>query len=424
MRTRTTSSAIALGTTVLLLLALVVPAAAAPPDNPFVGSWETIYDDGGPVGPTEIHFQIGGRGHIHGKVSVGRICFAQFGEFVPSSYGGSGSIISEDPYMFEVYADLYCHTRSGQGKQLVFEDFYLKFRYEPETDTLRALHYPPQALHHCAWRSGSGPSSCPPEVQLILPPGADGVDVAAAGQVLAEALEGATGATVTVVAAAGQRDVYDRMCASPETAVGIAGAPVYSFASFDCGIDTSLRAIQFGSDGYQGQFMVPAGSGLEGIANLDGKTWAHPALGSMSGYIVPKGMMVLAGVEPSASLDEGSHDGAVLAVYHGAAEFGTSVVDARTWVDDDYPDVFDVVEVIHVSPFIPNDAIAFGSDFPEALRLQIEAAVIALADPVGAVWEDSLDLLYGWEGISSAEGADWAWLLPVLNAAGFTIDDL
>ena len=176
MRTRSTSTAIALGTTVLLLLALVVPATAAPPGNPFVGSWETIYDDGGPVGPSEIHMQIGGQGHIQGTVSVGRICSVQFGEPTRSSYSGSGSIISEDPYIFEAYADLYCHVK-GQGKQLAFEDFYLKFQHDPATDTLTALHYPPQALNYCSWRSGSDPSICAPS--LILPPGGEGVDVVA-----------------------------------------------------------------------------------------------------------------------------------------------------------------------------------------------------------------------------------------------------
>ncbi|MCP3974590.1 MAG: PhnD/SsuA/transferrin family substrate-binding protein [bacterium] len=421
MRTRITSRAIVLGFSVLLLLALVGPATAAPPHNPFVGSWESIYDDGGPVGPSELHFQIGGRGHLHGRVDVGRICSAMYDQPTASSINGSGSIVSTDPYQFEAYADLYCHVK-GQGRQLAIEDFYLKFQYEPDTGTLHALHYPPQALNYCFWRSGSDPSVCAPS--LILPPSGEGVDVAATGQMLADALYDATGVSFSVVAADSATDVYNRMCALPATAVGIMPSGVYSLASIDCGVDASFRAVRFGSDGFFTQFMVPAGGGLGGVTALDGMTWAHPDEASMSGYLVPKGMMALAGVEPAASLNVGSHNGAVLAVYLGTAEFGTSFFDARSLVVGDYPDVYDVVELLEISPEIPNEPIAFGSQFPEGLRLQVEAALAALADPPGELWQDTFGTLYGWEGINQADDADWDWLRSVLDAAEFGLDDL
>ena len=45
MRRRVRPSAIAVGAVFVLLVALVAPAGAAPPNNPFVGSWESIYLD-------------------------------------------------------------------------------------------------------------------------------------------------------------------------------------------------------------------------------------------------------------------------------------------------------------------------------------------------------------------------------------------
>lgn len=157
-------------TTVVLLSALLLvmgfaPASAAPPNNPFVGSWETIYVDesndiGVLLGERELHFQIGGRGHIHGTANPTGICYNQYEELMRSSSLGWGTITSEGPYVFEGYADIYCHT--GQGKKLAFEGFRVEYRYDPDTDTLLALSYPPTAQFNCLWRSGSDRSVCPP----------------------------------------------------------------------------------------------------------------------------------------------------------------------------------------------------------------------------------------------------------------------
>ncbi len=167
MRRRVRPSAIAVGAVFVLLVALVAPAGAAPPNNPFVGSWESIYLDesneiGELLGERELRFQIGGgEGHIHGTANPTGICYGQYGEIMRSSSLGWGTITSEDPYVFEGFVDVYCHTE--EGKQLAFEDFRLEYEYDPDTDTLIALHYPETAQITCLWRSGSGsdPSVCP-----------------------------------------------------------------------------------------------------------------------------------------------------------------------------------------------------------------------------------------------------------------------
>jgi hypothetical protein len=143
----------------LLVMMGLVPAAAAPPDNPFVGSWEFVYDDG--ITHSETHFQIGGSGHSHGRtipISGGTCLFGGYG-LVPLTTLGSGTITSEDPYIFEGQVDIYCHTE--RGRQLAFEDFPLEWQYDPDTDTLVALHFPPAARSNCVWRSGSDASVCP-----------------------------------------------------------------------------------------------------------------------------------------------------------------------------------------------------------------------------------------------------------------------
>jgi phosphonate transport system substrate-binding protein len=305
-------------------------------------------------------------------------------------------------------------------------------------------------------------------VKLILPHGGD---VTAAGQILADALHGATGASFDVVEATGRRDVYDLMCESSQAGLGYINTLAYSLASVDCGVDTNLRFVRFRQDGFWTEFLVPRDSGLDEIADLHGLTWAHPAEDSISGYLVPLGMMVMAGVEPSASFEvEEGHDATVLAVYDGAWEFGTTaflppttpegvdpwvegdppdipeelvpacapteaglfcdgweVEDFRSRVADEAPDVVQQVRILAISPKIPNDALAFGSQFPEDLRESIEAALVNLADPDGPqyeVWENSMKALYEQDSLAVVDDADWDWFREVLEAAEFSIDDL
>jgi ABC-type phosphate/phosphonate transport system substrate-binding protein len=91
----------------------------------------------------------------------------------------------------------------------------------------------------------------------------------------------------------------------------------------------------------------------------------------------------------------------------------------------DLPDVVQQVRILDISPPIPNDAVAFRSQFPSELRTQVEAIFAGLADEAGVVWNDSVGLLYQWDGINPADDSDWDWFKEaVLDAAGFSIDDL
>jgi phosphonate transport system substrate-binding protein len=213
--------------------------------------------------------------------------------------------------------------------------------------------------------------------------------------------------------------MYDLMCAKPRQSVGLVGTALYSLASVDCGVDASFKAIRFGYDSFWTQFLVHEDSEATDIADLDGLKWAYQDTGTTSGYLVPLGMMALEGVAAGDVFEAGSHVAAADAVSAGVADFATTFVS---------PALPDNVEVLVESPPIPNDAVAFGSQFPPGLRAQVEAALIGLADESGPqyedVWEASVGDLYQWQGIAPAVNADWDWLRTVLEAAGIGIDDL
>jgi phosphonate transport system substrate-binding protein len=106
---------------------------------------------------------------------------------------------------------------------------------------------------------------------------------------------------------------------------------------------------------------------------------------------------------------------------------GWGVEDGRSGVTDEAPDVIQQVRILAISPKIPNDAMTFGSQFPEYLRASIEDALVELADPDGpqyVVWENSIKTLYEQDSLAVVDDADWDWFRAVLVAAGFGIDDL
>jgi len=119
----------------LLLVAGFAPAAAAPPDNPFVGSWES--DDDFPGGDlSHSWLQIGGNGHFHLRDNAATVCLNTGFGFVPATFTGFGEITGTDPWTFSGTGELYCYTRDGRGRQLAFSDFGLSLVFDPSTGTL------------------------------------------------------------------------------------------------------------------------------------------------------------------------------------------------------------------------------------------------------------------------------------------------
>ncbi len=141
---------------VLLFMTGLASVGAAPPDNPFVGSWETVSTIIPEVGEEQVHFAIGATGHIQGQISVSAACYFAFGEpDIRGSFSGTGEVIAGDPYVWEGEIDVYCYLGALGGRQLGNEGFGVSFEYHAATDTLIGFG------GDCVWRSGSDASVCP-----------------------------------------------------------------------------------------------------------------------------------------------------------------------------------------------------------------------------------------------------------------------
>ena len=282
-------------------------------------------------------------------------------------------------------------------------------------------------------------------IQVYFVPSVEADALVEGGEVLRQALTEATGLEFEVTVPTSYAATIEAMCADPGRSIGFIPAAGYVIGSDRCGIEVEAAAVRFGWPVYWTQYLVQRDSANYVFGDLEGKTWAYPDSTSTSGFIVPSVELQDAGITPGEQVEAGGHPQAVLAVYNGEADFGTTffspprmpgaqwdfgdvpepfdlavdesfvneegdlyvgdirVMDARAQIVETAPDVVDQVRILRISDPIPNDTMSFGPEFPEDLRQEIMDALIAFSDT--EQWASS--------ALGSSEGYEWSTLTPI-----------
>jgi len=235
-----------------------------------------------------------------------------------------------------------------------------------------------------------------------------------------------TGLVIEPMVATEYAGVIEAMCSDPPKA-HMASLATFSYilaAEKGCA-DVSLVSVRYGSAVYNGQIFVRADSGIESISDLAGKTICRPDPLSTSGWIIPSITLKANGIDPDTDLaeivDAGSHDASVAGVYNGDCDAGTSFVDARSSIEEEYPDVMDVIKVIEISADIPNDGVQFVPSMDADLRAQIVDALLAIADTEEG--QEALDIAYSWNALEKHDDSFYDPFRQVLDAAGVSVSD-
>lgn len=321
------------------------------------------------------------------------------------------------------------------------------------------------------------PSVGTPEnpIKVLFVPSVDANIIVTGGDVMAEALNQATGLTFEVVVPTSYAATIEEMCASPDNTMAFIPGLGYAIASQLCGVDVSFKAIRFGYPVYWAEYIVARDSEYQTLQDLEGATWGFGDQGSTSGYMVPLVELTELGITPGEQVATGGHNQTVTAVYNGEVDFGTvfysvplnpdgkpvftwddykaglvtddiyevpedvipncapnaegtrlfcdgwRVMDARANIRTEAPDVVQKVRILAISAPIPNDTLAFGPEFPADLRAQIEAALLAFAKT--EAWGVSIGSpdFYGWTGIEPAADAEYDIIRAMVIATGYTI---
>jgi phosphonate transport system substrate-binding protein len=287
--------------------------------------------------------------------------------------------------------------------------------------------------------------------------------IVSGGEVMAGALEEATGLKYEVSVPTSYAATVESMCASPENTIGFVPALGYVIANQKCGVEVGGAAVRFGWPVYWAQFLVPRDSDYQTLEDLAGLKWAIPDLGSTSGYLYPSVMFQDAGIEPGEIIEAGGHPQAVLAVYNGEVDFATTyfsppltdpawqpgddpepfdpaevkldedgrayagdvrVLDARVSDLETAPDIFQKVRIMMLTDAIPNDTMSFSPDFPEELRGQILDAMVEFTASEACLESICSDQFYNWTGLDPIDDSAYDPIRLLIKGLGYTEEDI
>lgn len=263
-----------------------------------------------------------------------------------------------------------------------------------------------------------------PIVMSFVPSG-DTQDIIASGDTLAQMLTESTGLSVTSNVGTDFSSVREAMCAG-QAHIGWLNTFNYVLANEQCGVDAAMATSRFGTTTYAGQIVVRADSGITTLEDLRGKVmcWVDPS--STSGYIIPRIMLAANGIDPDAdfsqTIEAGSHNNVVTQVYNGDCDAGATFSDARTGIEEEFPDVLEQVVVLATTADIPNDSVSFIAEFPAEMRSEVVAALLSIAGtPEG---QEALNTLYNIEGLQESSDSFYDTFRADLSRAGLNIEEL
>ncbi len=312
-------------------------------------------------------------------------------------------------------------------------------------------------------------------IKVLFVPSVDVDAIIAGGDVLATALEDATGMKYEVSVPTSYAATIEEMCASPDDTIGFIPAQGYVLANNRCGVTVGGAAVRFGLSWYAAQFVVPSDSDATSVEDLAGKTWCIPDFGSTSGYLYPSALFAELGIEPGEIVEAGGHSNAMLAVYNGDCDFATAyfsppllpnyarswtygvddpeiwreagvspvrneagrtfvggdpadggyrVLDARSSVSDTAPDIFDKTRILALTDQIPNDTVSFGPEFPLNTANNIVAALIDFTASEECAQSICSEEFYNWTGLEAVTDGFYDPVRSAMDFLGITEEDI
>jgi phosphonate transport system substrate-binding protein len=305
-------------------------------------------------------------------------------------------------------------------------------------------------------------------IQVLFVPSVDVDFMIESGDLIANALNEATGLYFEVSVPTSYAATIEEMCASPDNTIGFIPALGYVLANQLCGVEPGLASIRYGWNVYWTGFYVARDSDYQTLEDLAGATWAYPDAGSTSGFLYPSSIFADLGIEIGETVEAGGHPQAVSAVYNGDADVATAyfsapllpegtwtvdmapdvpddvvdlcapdeegklycgdyrVLDARAAITEQSPDVVQKVRILTLSKEIPNDTMSFSPDFPDDLKQTIIDAMVDFVSQDNPACADSLcnEKFYDWTGVAPIADENFDGVRILVAQQGITLENL
>ncbi len=303
-------------------------------------------------------------------------------------------------------------------------------------------------------------------IKVLFVPSVDVDFMIAGGDLIEVALNEATGLYFEASVPTSYAATIEAMCASPTDTIAFIPAMGYALANQLCGVQPGLASERYGWNVYWTEFLVARDSEYQTIEDLEGATWAYPDAGSTSGFLYPSAIFADAGVTVGETVEAGGHPQAVKAVYNGEADVATAyfsapllpegswtvdmapdipdefiadcapneegklycgeyrVLDARSAIVEEAPDVVQKVRILTLSGEIPNDTMSFSPEFPADLQQVILDAVTAYVASDACAETLCNEKFYDWTGVGPIFDENFDGVRLLMEAQGITLENL
>lgn len=283
-------------------------------------------------------------------------------------------------------------------------------------------------------------------IVIALAPSATAEQLTVGGEAIAQKLNELTGYTFKVIIPNSYTALIEAM-ASGNAQVGFMPTFAYLLAKQKDAAEVQLVVVRNGSDFYGAQFVANVkdiksetnpdaafevyfdettnantADAATALAQFANKRPCFTDSLSVSGYIIPGGLLSQYGVAYKTPAQVMGHPAVISALYVGGiCDFGATYIDARTSVAKTYADVNDKVKVIwRTDAIIPNDNVSFSTAMDPEIGAKVKQAFLDMAaDPAG------LEILktagYEIQGFKPSEDSFYDAFRAALQASGIDI---
>lgn len=154
------------------------------------------------------------------------------------------------------------------------------------------------------------------------------------------------------------------------------------------GVEPFLQIIRYGTHSYQSAIFVKTNSPIKTVNDLSGKKFAYSDASSASSYIFPAILMKKNKKKFSQEVPTGSMDASIIALmqgqvdaaaayYNGPDEKTGKINDARSRVENIYPNISKETRILWLSKPIPNEPVYIRKGLPKELKAKLAIAVSA-----------------------------------------------
>lgn len=257
------------------------------------------------------------------------------------------------------------------------------------------------------------PAPAQGQVRLVMAfvPSRETDIILTSGRILGQMIAQATGYQVETVVATSYAAVVEAVCAN-RADIAWLNTFGYVLAHQKCGTEVRLVTVRLGLPYYLGQISARAdlgmpavrkGGGPFDVEKLRGKRFAFVDPVSTSGYLFPAAFLKKRGYDPqrffSQTVFAGSHPNVIIAIYRGQVDAGSTFDDARTNVQEQFPDVLQKVIPIAYTDPIPNDTVSFRATLARDIKDRIVDRLLRIARTDQG--REALRNLYSIEGLTN-----------------------